>query len=293
MKRKFGDRKDGVLIRKTDAFHLVMPIIWPNRCDNIVFNSDILDLTKTMAYLEKKNAQNSKYKHTIFHVIVAATLKMITLRPKLNYFIANKNMYARNEITASFVVKKQFTDDGEEGMVRIHAEKTDTYDTIHNKISEAVIKERSNADLESTEKFMDILNKLPRCVVKVLGGFLVFLDKHGRVPQSITETDPYYASVIFTNVGSIQIPNGYHHLTNWGTTSFFITVGGITKRPYFHDDGKYNLRDTIELGLTFDERIFDGYYFSRSLKMMNTFIENPELLELPFSEETENGEPVS
>ena len=30
-KRRFGDRRDGKLIRQQDGMHLIMPMIYPNR----------------------------------------------------------------------------------------------------------------------------------------------------------------------------------------------------------------------------------------------------------------------
>ena len=74
MKRKFGDRKDATLVRKTDAIHLMMPLIWPSRCDSTFLTSQVLDLTKTVAYLDKMNANVSDHKYTIFHIVVAAVL---------------------------------------------------------------------------------------------------------------------------------------------------------------------------------------------------------------------------
>ncbi|MDO5122745.1 MAG: hypothetical protein Q4D46_11755, partial [Erysipelotrichaceae bacterium] len=43
-------------------------------------------------------------------------------------------------------------------------------------------------------------------------------------------------------------------------------------------------KDGVELGFTIDERIADGYYFSKSIKMMQLFLEEPELLERPLNE---------
>ena len=47
------------------------------------------------------------------------------------------------------------------------------------------------------------------------------------------------------------------------------------------------MRMSIDLGLTVDERIADGYYFSRSVRLMRHLLENPELLEQPLSEEVD------
>lgn len=115
-KRRFGDRKDGVLLRDLDGMHFITPIIYPNRCDNEAYLSETIDLTNMNAYLEKKNAENPDFPYTMFHVIVAALIKTITLRPKMNRFIANKNFYQRNGVSASFVVKKQFADEAAEAL---------------------------------------------------------------------------------------------------------------------------------------------------------------------------------
>lgn len=285
MKRKFGDRKDATLVRKTDAIHLMMPLIWPNRCDSTVFITKVLDLTKTKAYLDMMNAKNPEHKYTIFHIAVAAGLKMIMLRPKMNYFIAGKKTWHRNDITASFIVRKEFIDDAEEGVAIIHAEKDDTCETIHDKITDAIIQNRSGTADSSEEDFINFLNKLPHWMVRMIGRVIVFLDKRGKLPRSIEETDFYYASAAFSNFGSIQIQNGLHHLTNWGTTSLFFTVGEMREMPFYNKDGSREMRYGMELGITADERIFDGYYHSQSQKLMYAFIENPELLDLPLAQE--------
>ena len=94
-KRRRGDRKDGVLLRNLDGLHFITPIIYPNRCDNEAYISETIDLTNMNAYLQKKNAETQDFPYTMFHVIVAALMKTITLRPKMNRFIANKNFYQR------------------------------------------------------------------------------------------------------------------------------------------------------------------------------------------------------
>ena len=49
-------------------------------------------------------------------MIVAALVKTVTLRPKLNRFYANENYYQRNKVTAGFVIKKEFADGSEEAV---------------------------------------------------------------------------------------------------------------------------------------------------------------------------------
>jgi hypothetical protein len=120
-KRRYGDRKDGALIRDLDGMHFITPLIYPNRCDNEAYISERIDLTRINEYLARRNETESEFPFTMFHLIVAALIKTITLRPKMNRFIANKNFYQRNEVSASFVVKKQFADDAAEALAVIHA----------------------------------------------------------------------------------------------------------------------------------------------------------------------------
>ncbi|MBR3844866.1 MAG: hypothetical protein IKM39_05095, partial [Clostridia bacterium] len=134
MGKKFGDRKDGKKLKKISSMHFVMPLIFPNRCDNEAFISQRIDLTNLMAYLEKKNADNPPYKYNLFQVMITTMLKTITLRPKMNRFITNKTMYQRNEVSAAFTIKKEFSDNGAEALAFIHSKETDTLDTIHDEI---------------------------------------------------------------------------------------------------------------------------------------------------------------
>ncbi|MDO5331867.1 MAG: 2-oxo acid dehydrogenase subunit E2 [Bacillota bacterium] len=284
-----GDRKDGKLLRDLDSLHFVTGIIYPNRCDNEAFISERVDLTNINKYLEKKNEENKKliaegkapdYKYNLFQLIVTALLKTLYLRPKMNRFIVNDNFYQRNEVSASFVVKKLFDDNGAEALAFVHSSEDDTLDSVHQKIYDQVAQRRSDDDNgDASTDSMDIFNKLPRWLSKAAIHFVMWLDKHGWVPQSLIATDPYYSSVVISNLGSIKMKSGYHHLTNWGTCSMILLIGEMKNRPYFNDDGTFEMRPSVDLGLTIDERLADGYYYSKTLKLIRKLLENPELLE--------------
>lgn len=287
MKRRMGDRRDGVLLRDIDSMHFIMPVIYPNRCDNEAFISERIDLTNAAAYLDRKNASDPEYKYNLFQLIVTAMLKTVTLRPKMNRFIANRNMYQRNEVSASFVIKKTFSDTGEEGLAFIHAKDSDNIDSIHNEIYRQVSACRSDKK-DSTTESMDIFKKIPRPISKAAIRFVCFLDRHGWVPRAFVAADPYYSSVVLTNLGSIKLHSGYHHLTNWGTNSVFCAVGERKLRPFIAENGDIEMRDSIDLGLTIDERIADGYYYSKTVQLLRRLLENPELLEAPLGEKVDN-----
>ncbi len=286
MARKWGDRKDGVKLRDIHSMHLIMPLMYPERCDNEAFISECIDLTRINAYLEKKNANDPEYKYNLFQVMVTAVLKTITLRPKMNRFIANKTMYLHNDVSASFTVKKIFSDEGGEALAQLHTTGEETIDTVHDAIFRQISFCRSE-EVDAGTSTMDALQKLPGFLLKAVGAGARFLDRHGWMPSAVSDGDPYYTSFYITNLGSIQLHAGYHHLTNWGTCSVFVVMGERKKRPFYDDEGHVTMKDSLDIGLTIDERIADGYYYAKTVRLLKHLLENPELLELPLKEEVE------
>ena len=285
-KRRRGDRRDGVLLRELDSLHYITGIIYPNRCDNEAYVSLRIDLTAMNEYLARKNETEKDFSYTMFHLIVAALLKTITLRPKMNRFIVNSNFYQRNEVSAAFVVKKQFSDTGAEALAVLHGKNDFTVADVHEYIRSQVQECRSEK-VDPTTDVMDYLNKIPRFISKAAIRILMWLDKHGWVPKDIIATDPYYNSVVISNLGSIKLKCGYHHLTNWGTCSMFCIIGEKKKTAFFDEDGTMTMRETLDLGLTIDERLADGYYYSKSVRLLKYLLEHPEELEKPIKEEVD------
>lgn len=292
-KRRPGDRRDGVLLRDLDGMHFITPLIYPNRCDNEAYISETVDLTNINRFLKEKNEQETKFPYTIFHLIVTALIKTITLRPKMNRFIANKNFYQRNEVTASFVVKKRFADDAAEALAVIHGKEDSTLSSIHEELWHQIMDCRDESKVDSSTDSMDFFNKMPRWLGKFIVWILTRLDILGIVPPSLIETDPYYCSVVISNLGSIKLHSGYHHLTNWGTCSLFCIIGEKSLRPVFSPDGSYEMHEMLDLGLTVDERLADGYYYSGTIRLLKKLLENPELLETPANQEIDfRAEPL-
>ncbi|MBQ6333641.1 MAG: 2-oxo acid dehydrogenase subunit E2 [Erysipelotrichaceae bacterium] len=276
-------RFDGEYLKDIDGMHFIMPFIMPNRCDNEAFFAFQIDLSNLNEYINKKNASDPEYKYNIFQCIVTAALKIITLRSKLSIFIHDERMYKRNEVSAAFTVKQEFQDDGGEVLCFIHAKPEWTIDDVHNELHRQLLKLKSKGYVDESSSFMDKFNALPKFISRPAMRLVCWLEKHNLVPTALIETDPYHSSIVLANLGSIGLPEGFHHLTNWGTTSMFLVIGKMGLMPFF-DNGETVFKQGVKLGFTIDERIADGYYFSKSIKMMELFLEEPELLDRPLNE---------
>ena len=280
--RKRGDRFDATLVRDLDPLHWFLPYIYPNRADNEAFIREELDLTNLNAFLEKKNANlDHAHRYTVFHAVSAAIVKAVTLRPKMNRFIKGCRIYQRDALSLGFVVKKQFSDDGGEGLAFIKFPEDTTIDSLHARIMEEIFTCRREDAMDNSTKGMEMFTHLPRWLMRIVMWGLHRLDFYGKVPYDLIKADPNYASVFLTNLGSIKLNAAYHHLSNWGTTSVFVIIGEKGMKPVFHPDGAYDMREVLSIGITLDERIADGYYYAQTIRLVKKLIECPELLDLP------------
>jgi len=108
-----------------------------------------------------------------------------------------------------------------------------------------------------------------------------WLDKFGLAPKDMIATDPNHAAVFLSNLGSIGLECGYHHLVNWGTNSCFVVLGKKCWKKEYDASGEGRCREVVPLGITLDERIADGYYYSGTVALVKELLAHPELLELP------------
>lgn len=280
-RRKWGDRKDGIWLKDLPAMNRIMPGVMPNRADNEAYISVDIDLRPLDAYLTKKNAGRTEDKFTYFHIISAAIAKAFVLRPRMNRFICNGKVYQRRNITVSFVVKKKFSEHSEEGLAFFTFDLKETLDSYHEKIMKIIRTTRQDGAQDASSGAMDIISKLPQWLINAIIKTVLWLDKHGWAPEALIGSDPNHAAIFLTNLGSIGLEGGYHHLVNWGTNSCFIVVGKKYMKMEYSKDGSGDLHEVIPLGITLDERIADGYYYSGTVALVKELLAHPELLEMP------------
>lgn len=276
------DRPDGKYIKDITGIQALMMNIYPNRTESEVYLSDKIDATELMKYLEKKNAEHPDYKTTLFHCALTALTRMVKERPYLNRFIQGRRMYQRYEISLSFVAKRFFKDGAEEALMVLTPSDEDTLDSISRQIVGDVNQMRKNpAKKTGSDAVIDNLAKLPRPLLMLVSKLIRILDFWGHLPHFVWETDVNYSTILASNLGSIKCPSVYHHLNNYGTNSIMVTIGTLHKEQVLMPDGSVEVRDMIDIGATLDERIADGFYFARSLKLIKYIFANPELLDRP------------
>lgn len=280
-KKKWGDRKDGVWLKDIPAMNRIMPGLMPNRADNEAHISVDIDLAPINAYLAKLNEGRTEDKYTFFHIVSAAIGKAFILRPKMNRFVVGSKMYQRRDVSVAFTVKKRFDDHAEEALAFFTYDPKETLESYHEKIMKVIHATKSYEEKDTSTGAMDVVTKLPQWMINGIVKSVLWLDKHGWAPDFLIGSDPNHAAIFLSNLGSIGLPGGYHHLVNWGTNSCFVVVGKKEMKMVYDASGTGHVREVLPLGITLDERIADGYYYSGTVALVKELLEHPQLLELP------------
>lgn len=263
----FGDRRDGKRVRDIHGFQNILIDFKPNRCDSVVYMNVDIDMTNFVKYMRDLKKEHKDL--TFFHGLVQLMGKTVYSRPYLNRFIANSTMYEHNKVQLASTIKEEFSDGSVEALMVIDVEPDDTLLDISKKTHEKVdrIRHKQSSDIDGTA---DMVGKLPLYLRKIVTGFLKWLDKHGWLPRSLMDDNIYYSTAILSNLGTFKTNGIYHNLTNFGTSSMLITFGEIKEVS----KGKW----MMNFGATLDERIADGFYFCKALKLIEYMCANPEIL---------------
>ena len=287
-KKLFHDRSYAKRIKNISGLSQISIDLKPRRCDSDVYINQKIDVTNLADYIEEKKDKGIEL--TYFHAFVTAIGKLIYNRKYLNRFVSNRHIYEHNEIIISFVAKLDFDDKSEEVMILVPISPNDNIISISNKIREKIKKIRSgNNKDEGANKAIQILGKLPNIVRVPIVGLLKWCDKKGFLPKGLIKDNIYYSSIIVSNLGSIKCGAIYHNINDFGACSSLATMGEI-KDELCIVDGKQVVKKICEFGVNIDERIADGYYFAKSIKLLESFLDNPKILEDRIDEKIENVE---
>lgn len=279
MKRRFGDRKDGYKLRKADPFFRIIPYLMKERSDAQVFFEDRIYLEETDKLIRQLRKEG--YAVGFLHIVIAAMVRTISQRPKINRFIAGRKTYARKEISFSIAIKKDMSEDTEETTVKIIFEPTDTIYEVIEKINTQIEKNKNTEVKNDADKAAIFFTILPGFLINWSLNFVRFLDFYGKMPKFLTELSPFHSSIFITDLGSLGIKGAYHHIYNIGTNTIFIAFGTKTKEQIIDQDNKVRIRKGMDIKVVVDERVVDGFYFAKSIKLAKRIMANPKQLLLP------------
>lgn len=272
-------RNDAVFVDEITPYKRIFPYIMPTRNGSVVYHQFPVDLTKAVQFIKKYNKEHpGDHQYRIFELFLAALIRTIAMRPLLNRFIMDNKYWQRKELSLNFVIKEEYTDEAPEHSSVIYFKPDMTFKEISNLINKTIESARKGED-NDTDKAINFFLKFPNWFLKMIVGIIRYLDKKGIAPKALRDADGLHVSAFVANLGSINLLSSpHHHLYEWGTTSIFLTMGALRRRRIVREDGRRSFVDTMDIGVSLDERIADGFYFIKSISVLQHYLNNPELL---------------
>jgi hypothetical protein len=230
-----------------------------------------------------KNKRKDGINLSVMSVVIAAIIRLVALRPSLNRFVMNGVLYARNEITLSITIKKKLSEQSPEENLKLHFTGKESVFEVQQIIDAEIGRLKRAEESNDAGLVMKLFAKMPNFIVKFLVNMIIFSDKHNMLPKFLIKASPFHTTVYFTNLMSIKLDKVYHHLYNFGTAGNFVSLGKVMARPIIKD-GQIASEKFFKLGLTVDERMCDGMYFSGSLRLLEKMLKDFSSLEEPLDE---------
>ena len=264
----FGLRSDGKKVKVTDPIQRLVPHIMNSRVasQNFIFQS--IDCTNLDNFIRNERELGKSYNY--MHVVIATIVRVFYLKPELNRFVVNGRLFDRyakdgKNISISLTVKKHLSEGTPESVIKYAFTGTETLDEIKDLIDQAIrdttsSKEDALKEANKTEKTAKWFRLMPNGLIKFKGLYHAFFQ--------------YY----LTNMKSLRTDAIYHHLYEFGTTSMFISMGKEEELAVIDDADEVAKSKIMKLGFTIDERISDGFYYAKALKLFKKYLTNPELL---------------
>ncbi len=285
-KRRFLDRRDGRRVRTLAPYFCISPYIMVERNDASNFIRDSFDIGAVEQYVREKRAQGYR-NFGIMHVLIAAYVRLVARRPRLNRFLSGQKVYFRNTIEVNLALKPEMNENSTDTVVKMRFRPGDTAAEVYENTVKTI--EEALGDGENAfDSVARILTYIPGVVKKFVVWFLKLLDYFGLLPKGLTDVSPFHGSMFITSMGSLGIPPIYHHLYNFGNVPVFLSFGKKETRYVLQADGSVKKQRYIDYALVVDERICDGYYYASALKMFKKILENPWVLDEELTEIVED-----
>ena len=272
-------RNDAVQVYDLPVYNKIFPFMMKRRCDSLVYNTYKLDVTETIRFIREYNRTNPQIRLKFFYVFLAALMRTIAMRPELNRFIASNRYWQRKDLSLNFVVKEDFTEESNETSTPLFFRPDMVLDEYVEIIDKYVNDSRESKG-NDTESFIHLMMHVPYWLIGLTVKIIGFFEKLGFSPRFVSNADGLHTSVFVSNLGSIGAgASPLHHLYEWGTTSIFVTLGGMERKRELDKEGNIlSSREVIEMGMTVDERISSGFYFMKSIQVLQNYLNNPALL---------------
>lgn len=271
-------RKDGDSIQdRLKDGRKFLPYILGPATDSWILWEEIIKIQPALDFIETWNETHPpELKLTLHSLLLRACAKAYPLNPRMNRFVAGNQYYQRDGIYISFSAKKEFSESGGLLIFKRRFEPNETIEEMLHDLRNMLQRDRK-AKTSDQEKETSTLLRLPRPLLQLGMMGVRALDYFNLLPPSFIDGNPLFAGMFISNLGSLGMNSGWHHLYKFGNVCLFGVMGSPYDAPVV-EDGKVVARKVCSLKWTFDERVEDGLNAGRAAGTVTQFLENPGTL---------------
>lgn len=278
--KRSGDRREGRQIRSLPAYNRIVPYLLRRRSSAACSLSDSIEVSSLEQWLRAKRSEGWTGLGFL-HLLIAAYVRTVSMRPGINRFISGRRLFARSDIQVVIPVRRGTSDRDTETAVKVSFAPTDTVFDVYRRLNAAVDEVKADVSPSEPERLASLFCRFPRFVLRIFMSFVRLMDYFDWLPRKWLDASPFHASLSILNLGSLGAVPADPCLGDFGNVPCAISFGA--KRKTREPDGTSAgvERRYVDYRITCDSRIADTFYFAGALKCLRYFLKNPQLLELP------------
>lgn len=272
----FGHRCDGKKVKNLNIIDKAEPFFMPQRIDAVNYTTVKVPCATLDEFIARERRNGNSYNY--MHLVIATLVRIMYTRKKHNRFIMRGSIYQRNYISVSMDVKKRLDEEGDDMTLKFMFTGRESLPEVKEIVDSEIAKAVQEGEVDKTTKYASKLVKLPDFLFRWALAIFRWMDRHGMLTKGMVSASPFHTSVFLTNLKSIKLGHIYHHLYNFGTTSMFVSMGKEKMEPYIENNKEIKIGKFMNLGMSLDERVADGFYMGKTLKLCNDILANPDTL---------------
>ncbi len=278
-RRRMTDRRDGRRMRTISPIFQLSPFTMLSPSDAACAFTDTVDVSAIETWLRSRRAEGDE-SISLLHIVIAAYVRMLAMRPAMNRFVAGRFIYARNTIDVVLPAGSGALDAGAMS-VTVRFQGTDTVFDVYRKINTRVDNLKADQSADRLERLASTLVKTPRFILRFAIAVLRWLDYHGWLRPGILEKSPYHGSAVISDEGAFHLPSVRRSINSIGALPVSVSVGRIRTVTEMDKAGQVRDRKLMEYTVTYDSRIADSAYIGGAFRYFRYFLTNPDALENP------------
>ena len=278
--KRGGDRREGRRLRALPAWRAVTPYFLRRRSEALSTLADSVEVSAIERWLLEKRAEGWAGLGFI-HLLIAAYVRTVSMRPAINRFVAGRHIFARNEIEVILTIRRGSSSEADETSVKVPFSPTDTVFDVYRRLSEAVDGVKADVIVSTPERVASTLSRLPRPLLRLVTAVLRVMDYFDWLPRTWLDESPFHGSLLVADMGSLGIMPVEAAIPDFGDIPCAVSFGAKRKVREPGEGERMVERHYVDYRFTCDGRIADSYYFASALKCLKYFMKNPAHLELP------------